>query len=155
MIGLLAATAAVFGVDQYLKKKVDETCSEGEEKPILKEKAVITKHYNQGFAASVMKDDPKAVTKIHAVVAAIFLFCYTLIVRDKGNPVRKVGCALVLGGGLSNLYDRLRKGHVVDYIRLPFLKLKKLAGMVFNLADVCIVIGSILILLGRDRKNLW
>lgn len=153
MIGLLAAVAGVFGVDQYIKKKVDETFAEGEEKPILKEQVVITKNYNQGFAANIMKDDPKAVTKIHAAVAAVFLFCYTLIVREKGNPLRKVGCAFVLGGGLSNLYDRLKKGHVVDYIRLPFLKLKKLAGMVFNLSDVFILLGSIFILFGRSRKN--
>ena len=91
MIGLLGLAGGIFGAEYFIKKKVDETFGEGEERPILKDKVVLTKHYNQGFAASIMKDDPKAVTKIHVAVAAVFLFCYTLIVREKGNPAQISG----------------------------------------------------------------
>lgn len=153
MIVLLLVVAAVFGVDFFLKRKVDEQLVEGEEREIFDGKAILTKHYNEGFAMNTLKDSPMLVKILNIVVAAIFIFCYTLIVREKGGKVRKVGCAMVLGGGLSNLYDRLVKGHVIDYIRIPFKKLKSLSKIIFNLSDVMIAIGSILILFGGSSKK--
>lgn len=55
--------------------------------------------------------------------------------------------ALLLGGAVSNLIDRLRFGYVVDYIDLKYLP-------VFNLADLFIVLGTILILLEWGSKRL-
>ena len=53
--------------------------------------------------------------------------------------------ALLLGGAVSNLIDRLRFGYVVDYIDIS----KVIPGLefpVFNLADVAIIIGAVLLL---------
>ena len=49
---------------------------------------------------------------------------------------------LILAGGISNLIDRIAKGFVVDYIELKYI----LQGIVFNIADICIVIGVILLI---------
>lgn len=153
MIGLFALTASIFGADFIIKKKMDETLEEGEEREILNGKVVLTKHYNQGFAMNAGKDKPKLVKAIHLGVAIIFLLCYTLIVRDKGSKVKKVGSAMVLGGGLSNLFDRLTKGHVVDYVRVPVKKCSWLSKIIFNFSDVMIFIGAILLLFGREKKE--
>ena len=48
---------------------------------------------------------------------------------------------LVLAGGASNLYDRLKRGYVVDYFSIQWKKLKK---VVFNLGDIFIFAGSAL-----------
>ena len=60
-------------------------------------------------------------------------------VIEKADPSEKIGACLVLGGGISNLYDRLKRGYVVDYFSIRFKKLKKI---VFNLGDICIFLGA-------------
>ena len=46
---------------------------------------------------------------------------------------------LILAGGLSNLYDRLRYGYVIDFLEFGFVRFP-----VFNVADVCVVVGCAL-----------
>jgi len=58
---------------------------------------------------------------------------------QKGYRAEKAGYALVLAGGLSNLYDRLRRGYVVDYFSIQAGFLKK---VVFNLGDLFIMAGA-------------
>lgn len=74
-----------------------------------------------------------------AVIVAIWMF------REK-----KIGdvlaLAMVLGGALGNIVDRIRYGYVVDYADLHFGAFRPF--YIFNLADACITIG-VLILLAR------
>ncbi len=63
---------------------------------------------------------------------------------------RPLGTGLVLGGGLSNLCERLRHGRVYDYIQFPRAP-GALRRYVFNLADLAILAGGALIL--RRRRD--
>lgn len=56
-----------------------------------------------------------------------------------------LGAALILAGGISNLFDRILWGQVIDY--LNFFKLT-----VFNLADVLLMIGAVLVAYGELFK---
>ena len=66
-------------------------------------------------------------------------------IRKEENRFDVAGLGLVLGGALGNITDRVRFGHVVDFIDFhiggfrPFL--------VFNLADAAITIGVVLLLI--------
>ena len=72
---------------------------------------------------------------------------------------RKLGdmlaLALVLGGALGNILDRMRFGYVVDYADLHFGTFRPF--LIFNLADAAITIGVLLILarsfLSRDKPK--
>lgn len=68
--------------------------------------------------------------------------------RRKQTPI---GAGLVLGGGLSNLLERLRHGRVYDYIHFPKAP-RPLRRFVFNLADFAILAGA-LALLGRRKRQ--
>lgn len=57
------------------------------------------------------------------------------------------GLGLIIGGAVGNLVDRLFRGRVVDFIDFSWWP-------VFNLADIAIVAGVIIILLGYARE-LW
>lgn len=65
------------------------------------------------------------------------------------NPA---AAGLVLGGGLSNLWERLRLGRVYDYIRFPKAP-GRLGRYVFNLADLAVFLGAAGLLLGRRRRR--
>ena len=75
--------------------------------------------------------------------------CVLGVLRCRRRDPAAVG--LVLGGGLSNLWERLRWGRVYDYLRFPkapgFLK-----RYVFNLADLAVLLGAAGLLLGRVRR---
>jgi signal peptidase II len=76
-----------------------------------------------------------------AVVASIVIGF--LIVRNAGKSLFCSGLALILGGALGNLYDRLVYGHVVDFIDLHA------AGWhwpAFNVADSAITVGAAILI---------
>lgn len=66
---------------------------------------------------------------------------WAYVIGKKGRVLEKTALTLVLAGGASNLYDRLKRGYVVDYFSIQWKKLKK---VVFNLGDIFIFAGSAL-----------
>lgn len=61
--------------------------------------------------------------------------------------LRGVALAMILGGGLSNWLDRMRKDTVTDYVRFPNCPVKVIQRLVFNISDFFILIGGILLFL--------
>ena len=62
---------------------------------------------------------------------------------------------MALAGGASNLYDRTKRGYVVDYLNVQWKSLKK---VVFNLGDIFILLGSgMMIVAGLidTGKDIW
>ena len=99
----------------------------------------LTNVQNRGFVLNVLEDKP--LVKYLPIVLTIFLFfrlCKLSLKRQRA--LERFGLILVIAGSLSNIYDRLKRGYVVDYIHvnLPIMK-----EVIFNLADVYILAGSI------------
>ena len=68
---------------------------------------------------------------------------YLRFLKNPGKQAVKLGGALALGGGLSNLTDRMTKGYVTDYFSLN-VKWDRLRRLVFNISDFCILIGTVI-----------
>jgi signal peptidase II len=83
-----------------------------------------------------------------ALVAAIVVS--VLLLRAPGRRAFSTGLALILGGALGNVIDRLRFGHVVDFLDLH-------AGgwhwPAFNVADSAITVGAALLILDGFRHH--
>ncbi len=56
--------------------------------------------------------------------------------QGRASVASRILLALILGGGISNIIDRLRLGYVIDFIQVPFWP-------AFNVADACISIGVV------------
>ena len=96
---------------------------------------------NKGAASGVLAKHPKI---LKTISAAMLCFCALALgkERQKGKATMAgVGYALLLGGGLSNFIDRVKKGSVTDYIRFPKFPVKKISELVFNLSDFGIFAG--------------
>ena len=61
----------------------------------------------------------------------------------KGNFKKKIGLSFVTGGAFGNIFDRLVDGKVTDFLHLEIMNF---SFFVFNLADLFITIGAILII---------
>ena len=97
---------------------------------------------NTGGAYGIGKDN----SVIFVLVNIIIIGSLISLVYFKKNQINKIKLSailLVIGGGTSNLIDRIFRGYVIDYIDInPLFKYP-----VFNFADICIVLGVILIII--------
>lgn len=102
---------------------------------------------NRGVAFSMLAFFGEALKFLQlGLIAAIVVF---LAVEKKILAQNAVACGLVLGGGASNLLDRFLHGFVVDYVAWH----KWFEFAVFNLADVLIDLGVVLIVLAAWRQS--
>ncbi len=62
-----------------------------------------------------------------------------------------VAYALIVGGGLGNIVDRITDGYVVDFI---YLHVGRIGTNVFNVADVAVMAGVVLLLLDRSHPEI-
>jgi signal peptidase II len=88
---------------------------------------------NTGAGFGLFKNQILILVLISA--AAIF---FTVFYMLKKRPGYYLPFALILGGAAGNLIDRLRFGHVIDFIDLHWWP-------VFNIADSCITVGSVIL----------
>lgn len=82
-----------------------------------------------------------------AVTVSVYLV-HLLRTAPTGARAYRFGLALILGGALGNLVDRLRLGHVVDFIEVYY---RAWSWPAFNLADSAITAGALLFLWGTTR----
>ncbi len=85
------------------------------------------------------------------IPAALGFIIFIIVKREtiKQIPLAKWGAPLACGGALGNVIDRLLYGYVIDFIDVPFFS-------IFNVADIGIVVGIILLALGfyfGERKQ--
>lgn len=142
--------ATVFAGDFFLKKHVEEHRDMKEQTEICGGRIVVRKYHNGGVALNFMENRPDLVRKICGSVLLVLGIIWFLLLRKKDNPGVLLGLSLLVGGGASNLYDRLARGYVVDYFsfRTPW---KKFNQIIFNISDMCIFLGGILVVLFEKK----
>ena len=152
-----ALAAVVIALDQLSKWAVLAHFAPGERR-VLGEFFNMVLVFNKGAAFSFLADAPGWQTPVlvtFALVAAAMVS--VLIVRSPQRRALCTGLALILGGALGNVIDRLRFGSVVDFLDLHALGWHWPA---FNVADSAITVGAALIILegflhheGRARSS--
>jgi signal peptidase II len=117
----------------------------------------LTHTENTGAAFSLFADSPshwKTVMLIAFSLAAMVVVSVLLWKQMRALSMTGIALALILGGAVGNLWDRLARGRVVDFL---LFYIKQYQWPVFNLADSAIVVGASLlvleILLGRPKRT--
>ena len=104
--------AAVVLLDLGLKDTIDEMDQEQFPKELEGSRGwiLLYRNHNEGFPFGALKEKQELVKMIPLAVvsAAAGILCW--ILPKKGQFVEKIGLSMVIGGGLSNLYDRLFRG---------------------------------------------
>lgn len=101
--------------------------------------------FNKGAAFSLFAQAAGWQTPLLAAFAlAAAVIVSVLIVRNPARGLLCFGLALILGGALGNLIDRLRFGHVVDFLDFHALGWHWPA---FNVADSAICVGAVILIL--------
>ena len=105
----------------------------------------ITHMENRGAAFGLFADSPsewKVALLVLFSLAALLIVSYLLWKNSHSMSTTGVGLALILGGAIGNLWDRLAAGHVTDFL---LFYLGPYQWPAFNVADSAIVIGASLL----------
>ena len=145
----LLLAAIVLVLDLATKAWVESAFREGQELPVTGFFSLVLA-YNTGAAFSFLAGHDGwqrwLFTGI-AIVASVFL---VWMLRRGGHRLMMCGLALILGGALGNLWDRVVAGRVTDFLLFHY------AGWswpAFNVADSAITVGAAMLILDSFRKT--
>lgn len=117
----------------------------------IKDKIYVIKNFfyiiytrNIGAAFSIM-EGMQVVLILIGVLALVSIYLYV-----RKNNIKQVGYPLLFGGIIGNLIDRIVYGYVIDFIGFEIFNYQ---APIFNFADMVIVIGAFIILIGSDKNE--
>lgn len=132
----LALAAVVVGVDQFTKWLIREFLDRGDSALNLGVVKVV--HIVNTGAAFGLFQGAGGLLAVTSIVGMAAILVY-LFNPGFAHPLMRFGLALMLGGAIGNLIDRVTNGEVVDFIKVPYF-------WAFNVADSAITIGVLVLL---------
>ena len=147
---LLSAVLAL--VDQLLKLLVKAELAPIGELPLLDGVLHLTYVENRGMAFGMMQGQKWLLIWVTALVLLVLIA--GIIMGKIRKPATLFTTAVIIGGGIGNLIDRVYRGYVVDYIDVRIINFA-----VFNFADICVTCGTAVLLvilfveMLREGKN--
>lgn len=131
----------VWILDQWTKKKVSEELFNKERIYYLDKKVSLSLVENKGAFLGLFQNKPILLHGLSILAIVVMLILGSLSWFSSKNKIEGIGYALILGGAIGNYTDRIKRGHVVDFIAFwPNHKVH------FNLADFTIFKGVFILL---------
>lgn len=143
LIPALAACGVIVALDQGTKALATSLVEHGDRVEVLPFLAFENVR-NEGIAFGIGGDISAVI--IGATVVLLLGFLVFLAFRGGTGWLVWLPAALLIGGALGNLADRVRDGAVIDFIDVPLWP-------TFNLADVAITVGVLLLLIDVERSE--
>lgn len=106
--------------------------------PVWGDALRLTLTYNTGAAFGMFPGARGPFIVVSCVAAAGLVYANHVLPRD--DRARRIPLALILGGNLGNLIDRVRLGRVTDFIDMG---LGDLRWPTYNVADIAVVVGAV------------
>lgn len=144
---LLVAVVVIL-IDQLSKYAISQWLALGERWPLMPF-VNLTLTHNQGAAFSFLSQDggwQRWFLIGLAIIVSMIIIAYLLRVKAHHKLVA-VSLALIVGGALGNVVDRVFNGYVIDFIDVY---VGRWHWPVFNIADSCIVMGMILFIISSQ-----
>jgi len=145
----LSLSAVVIALDLLTKYWVQSVLTDGEQRAVTSFFNLVLFH-NQGAAFSFLANSGGwqriFFSAISVIASAVIIY---LLRKHAGQKLFCLGLALILGGALGNLYDRLTLGYVVDFLYFHY---HQYYWPAFNVADSAISCGVALLLWDSLRK---
>jgi signal peptidase II len=131
----LSIAIIIFIIDQLTKQAVRTNLELYQSKTVIQSILSLTYSRNTGAAFGILKDQTWVFVWLSFLVLGVILYFYDDIVKK--NEL-SIPIALILGGVLGNLIDRIFFGYVIDFIDFHFWP-------IFNIADTTLTIGCVLL----------
>jgi signal peptidase II len=142
--------AVVLVLDQATKYAVDRFLSYGERIAVVPGSFDLTLVYNRGAAFSFLAQASGWQRWFFiGIGAAATVFIVWLLTKHGSQRLFAFSLALILGGAMGNVVDRIVRGHVVDFVLLHW---QRFHWPAFNVADSAITVGAVLLVVDELRR---
>ena len=135
-------------LDQLSKFLIRQNVDQYSEIKLIGDYFILTNVENSGAFLGMGSDfSPFIKTVFLLILPIIVLICIMIYVyRDKQiDKISLIGFCFIIGGGIANIYDRILYGSVTDFLFIDLGGIFKTG--IFNIADLSVTTGMILILL--------
>jgi signal peptidase II len=139
-------SVVVVALDQWTKRLIVENFDEFEELVLLPVLEIMRLH-NEGAAFSFLSDASGWQRWLFTgigIAVSVGILVWLRRLPARGQNLLAAGLALVLGGALGNVIDRVLFGHVIDFIRVHY---EEWYFPAFNVADSAITVGAACLIL--------
>ncbi len=145
MLPWLLLIVAVIVVDQLSKVAIGHLFAYGERKPVVAGFFDLTLAFNKGAAFNFLSNASGWQRWFFTGIGiAAALFIVFMLSRHASQKLFSAALALIAGGALGNVVDRLIHGHVVDFLLFYH---RDWSFPAFNVADSAITVGAVLLVL--------
>ena len=101
---------------------------------------------NYGAAFNILEGNRIFLSSISIISSLILI--YFIFFKERLNSLNKYGLTFILAGSLGNGIDRIIKGFVIDFINLKLFNFP-----IFNIADIAINIGCIILIINYFKSK--
>ncbi|CRM80494.1 Lipoprotein signal peptidase [Pseudomonas sp. 31 R 17] len=152
-LGWLVLSVLVLVIDQVSKAHFEGTLEMFQQIVVIPDYFSWTLAYNTGAAFSFLADGGGWQRWLFAVIAVVVSAVLVVWLKRLGRDDTwlAIALALVLGGALGNLYDRVALGHVIDFILVHWQNRHYFPA--FNFADSAITVGAIMLALDMFKSK--
>ncbi|AZF24964.1 signal peptidase II [Pseudomonas sp. R2-60-08W] len=152
-LGWLVLSVLVLVIDQVSKAHFEGTLEMFQQIVVIPDYFSWTLAYNTGAAFSFLADGGGWQRWLFALIAVVVSAVLVVWLRRLGRDDTwlAIALALVLGGALGNLYDRIALGHVIDFILVHWQNRHYFPA--FNFADSAITVGAIMLALDMFKSK--
>ncbi len=136
-------------VDQISKLIVDSKMNLGETIEVFGNTFILQYVKNSGAFLGMGSELNDTLRIILLILLPVLVLSYLVFYIFKNKHLDKlaiIGLSCIAGGGIANIFDRIAYGKVIDFLHLDFGGVFRTG--IFNLADVSVTSGMILLLLG-------
>ena len=151
-LGWLWLTLLVLVIDQASKTYLDSSLQMYQRIVVIPDFFSWTLAYNSGAAFSFLADSSGWQRWLFALIAVVVSTVLLVWLKRLGrnDTWLAIGLALILGGALGNLYDRIAYGHVIDFILVHW---EHRLFPAFNVADSAICVGAVMLALDMFKSK--
>ena len=152
-LGWLVLSLLVLVIDQVSKAHFEGTLEMFQQIVVIPDYFSWTLAYNTGAAFSSLADSGGWQRWLFALIAVVVSAVLVVWLKRLGrnDTWLAIALALVLGGALGNLYDRIALGHVIDFILVHWQNRHYFPA--FNFADSAITVGAIMLALDMFKSK--
>ena len=152
-LGWLWLTLLVLVIDLTTKVYFDNSLQMYQQIVVIPDLFSWTLAYNTGAAFSFLADSAGWQRWLFALIAVVVSTVLVVWLKRLGrnDTWLAIALALILGGALGNLYDRIAYGHVVDFILVHWQN--RWYFPAFNFADSAICVGAVMLALDMFKSK--
>lgn len=152
-LGLLLLSVLVLVIDHVSKAHFEGSLEMFQQIVVIPDYFSWTLAYNTGAAFSFLADSSGWQRWLFALIAVVVSAVLVVWLKRLGrnDTWLAIALALVLGGALGNLYDRIALGHVIDFILVHWQN--RWYFPAFNFADSAITVGAIMLALDMFKSK--